>query len=103
MPYAVDGEDERPLYPLINIIVNHTTGEVIHHEIVPFPKHSFVQQLLFWNMLKDLAVLPSKIFVSAEVCRILMPVAKLVGIELVVSELPNVDEFKVMLKFNPPF
>ncbi|MEK4387220.1 hypothetical protein MKZ25_15750 [Solibacillus sp. FSL W7-1464] len=103
MPYAVDGEEERPLYPLINIIVNHTTGEVIHHEIVPFRKHSFVQQLLFWNMLKDLAVLPSKIFVSAEVCRILMPVAKLVGIELVVSELPNVDEFREMLKFNPPF
>ena len=54
-------------------------------------------------MLKELTVRPRKIFVTEETKRILKPVAKLVRIELVASELPNVEEFKEMIKVNSPF
>ena len=38
--------------------------------------------------------LPSEIFVTKETLRILKPLAKLVGIELVASELPNIRTCK---------
>lgn len=86
--------DMRPMYPLIELIMDHATGEIIRHEIVPFPKHSFIQQQLFWQTLNELTVRPSKIFVTEDTYRILSPVANLVGLKLIVSALPRVDEFK---------
>lgn len=103
LQYTVVGPDERPLYPLVNVIIDHMTGEIIHHDIIPFPKHSFVQQQLFWQTLNNLSVRPSKVFVAEEAYHFLKPIAKLVGIELVAGYLPHVEEFKEVIKFNPPF
>ena len=103
LPFPVSEQGERPIYPLINIIVDHSTGAVLANEVIPFPKHSFVQQQLFWKVLKEMPSLPSKIYVTKETQHILKPLAKLVGIELVVSELPKIKDLKEMLYINPPF
>lgn len=94
-------EDEQLIYPLIQVIVDHSTGQVIGNEIIPFPKHSFIQQQLFLEMLKEFPVRPEKILVNEETKRILEPVAKLVGLELVTSALPNIKNLKEMLKMYP--
>lgn len=96
-------EDERPIYPLIQVIADHSTGQIIGNEIIPFPKLSFIQQQLFWEMLKEFPVRPKKILVNKDTERILEPVANLVGIELVISTLPNIKDFKQMLKMHPQF
>lgn len=103
LPTVAIEEEGRPLYPLMNVIIDRSTGEIIGHEVMPLPKHLFVQQQIFWQVLKELSVRPHRVFVSKETHRALQPVAKLVGIELVVDELSLVAELKHMLKHNPPF
>lgn len=96
-------EDGQPIYPLIQVVADHSTGQILGNEIIPFPKHSFVQQQLFWQMLKNFPVCPNKILVDKETHRILESVADLIGIELVISTLPNIKDFKEMLKMHPQF
>lgn len=103
LPYPVADQGERPLYPVINVMVDNSTGAVIANEVIPFPKHSFVQQQFFWQMLMGMPALPSKIFVAKETERILKPLAKLVGIELLVSDLPNIQDLKEIMYNYPPF
>lgn len=103
LPFLIQEEmDDRPVYPLVLAVMDRITGEVISHEVMPFPKLTVVCQQLFWAFLHEFPVKPSKVFVSKDMKNHLAAVAKEVGIELVESELPGLSEFKEAMKMMPP-
>lgn len=104
LPYTMPSvEDEELLiYPVVCVAFDRTTGEAIYHDVLPFPKVAFTQQQMFWQLLKELPIRPSKVYVSKEIKEVLGQLAKLLGVELVQSELPNVQSFKEMIATVPP-
>ncbi|MGE7915913.1 DUF6930 domain-containing protein [Lysinibacillus xylanilyticus] len=74
---------------------------VIGHEMFPMPKTPPIAQSVLWAYLQSLEVRPSKIFVSKEVKLMRQPLAKIVGGELVESELPGIREVKEFMKAMP--
>lgn len=104
LPYTMPSEedDELLIYPLVCAAFDRTTGEAIYHDVLPFPKLAFTQQQMFWQLLKELPIRPSKIYVNKETKEVLGQLAKLLGVDLVQSELPNVRSFKEMMLSVPP-
>lgn len=103
LPYpVVENEDERPIYPLVFAVMDRTTDEVISHDIIPFPKIPINCQEILWGYLNEFPVKPSKVFVSKDMKGDLAAVAKVLGIELVESELPRLSDLKEMMKMMPP-
>ncbi|MEG0470872.1 MAG: hypothetical protein RR588_00910 [Solibacillus sp.] len=104
LPFPIkEQEDERPIYPLVFAVMDKTIGEVISHDIIPFPKLTINCQEIFWGYLNEFPVKPSKVFVSKDMKGHLEAVAKVLGIELVESEIPGIHELKEMMKMMPPF
>ena len=104
LPYAVSEDGvERPLFPVLFVVLHSVSGEVLVHDMMPFPKLPVIQQQLFWQMLLEMPVLPSKVFVKKEMSQILQPLAKMAGVELVVSELPHIRHLKEIMEEMPPF
>lgn len=103
LPHAVpsEEEEERLIYPVVCIAFDRTTGEVVYNDIIPFPKVEFVQQRIFWQLLKEMPVRPNKVFVNKRTQEVLAPLAKWIGVELVMSELPNVRNFKEFMANTP--
>lgn len=103
LPYPVGAEDEeRLIYPVMCMVMDRMTGEVLNNDMMPFPKLPFIQQQMFWKLMVEIPVRPSKIYVKKETKEVLQQLAKLIGIELVVSELPNISEFKGLMESMPP-
>lgn len=103
MPYPVSENGERPIYPVLYMVADRGIGQIIGQDMLPFPKTTYMQQSIFWNVLKELPMKPAKFYVTKEMKQVLQPVAKLVGVELVVSQLPMLKEFKYMLGQQKPF
>lgn len=103
LPYTVEGEDGgRSIYPLMCVVMDRTTGEVFANEFMPVPKFPIIEQQMFWQLLSEMPVKPSKMFVTKNTKEHLAKLAKLLGVELVVSELPNIGEFKEFIINTPP-
>lgn len=103
MPFPVSENGERPIYPVITVVADRGTQQIIGQDMIPFPKTTHMQQSIFWNLLKELSMKPAKFYVTKEMKQALQPVAKLAGIELVVSQLPIIKEFKYMMGQQQPF
>lgn len=105
LPYTVPSpeDEEQLIYPVVCVAFDRATGEVLYNDIMPFPKIDFVQQQMFWKLLNEMPVRPSKVFVKKEAMDVLGQLAKLLGVELVRSELPNVRLFKEIMENTPPF
>lgn len=101
-PVADEEQEERPYYPVVCIVMDRMTGEVLAHDILPFPKVPFTQQQVFWKLMMEFPVRPEKVFVTKDMQKVLAPLAKLLNVELVVSELPNVQGFKEYMLSMPP-
>lgn len=102
MPYGVEMEEmNRTVYPIVGIIVERGSNLVIGHEMFPMPKTPPAAQGVLWAFLQSLEVRPSKIFVSKELRPMLQPLAKIVGVELVESELPGIREVRDFMKTMP--
>lgn len=104
LPYTMpsDEDEEQLIYPVVCVAFDRMTGEAIYHDVMPFPKLALTQQQLFWQLLKELPIRPSKVYVSKETKEVLGQLAKMLGVELVQSELPNVRSFKEMMASVPP-
>lgn len=103
LPYAIsENESQRPVYPLLYVVLDRMTGELLVNDVFPFPKIPMFLQTAFWEMLKEIPIRPNKVFVNKEMKEILQPVAKLVGVELVISELPKIRELKEYMSQMPP-
>jgi len=83
------------------VLVERGSNLVIEHELLPMPKTPPIAQSLLWAFLQGLEVRPSKIFVSKELSLMLQPLAKVVGVELVESELPCIREVREILTTVP--
>lgn len=105
IPVLIEDEySDLGIYPLALTALDRATGEVIVHDLIPMAKTVEETQQLFWEFLNEMPVRPTKIYVSKQMKTYLAAVAKLVGIELVESELPNVQLFKEFIKDMPvPF
>ncbi|MFB7157999.1 DUF6930 domain-containing protein [Lysinibacillus sp. NPDC056232] len=102
MPYGVEIEEtNRTVYPIVGMLVERGSNLVIGHEMFPIPKTPPIAQGVLWAFLQSLEVRPSKIFVSKELRPILQPLAKIVGVELVESELPGIREVREFMKTMP--
>ncbi|MFE3573669.1 DUF6930 domain-containing protein [Lysinibacillus sp. NPDC059133] len=102
MPYGVEIEEtNRTVYPIVGILVERGSNLVIGHEMFPMPKTPPIAQGVLWAFLQSLEVRPSKIFVSKELRPMLQPLAKIVGVELVESELPGIREVREFMKTMP--
>lgn len=102
MPYGVEVEEtNRTVYPIVGIIVERGSNLVIEHEMFPMPKTPPAAQGVLWAFLQSLEVRPSKIFVSKELRPMLQPLAKIIGVELVESELPGIREVREFMKTMP--
>ncbi|MGE8001276.1 DUF7309 domain-containing protein [Lysinibacillus sp. NPDC093190] len=102
MPFGVEMEEtDRTVYPIAGILVERGSNMVIEHELFPMPKTPPIAQGLLWAFLQGLEVRPSKIFVSKELRPMLQPLAKVLGVELVESELPGIREVKEFMKTMP--
>ena len=95
-------DEERLIYPLMCVAFDRSTGEALYNDIMAFPKVDSIQQQMFWKFLKEMPVRPSKVFVKKEAMEVLGQIAKLLGVELVKSELPNVRNFKELMDNTPP-
>ena len=104
LPHVVPSpeDEERLIYPIMCVAFDRSTGEALYNDILTFPKVDFIQQQMFWKFMKEMPVRPSKVFVKKEVKEVLGQLAKLLGIELVMSELPNVCNFKEFIANTPP-
>lgn len=104
LPFASPADEEMNLFifPTVCVVFDRDTGEVIYYEVLPIPKQPITQQELFWHMLLQMPVRPSKVFVSKEMHEAVAQVAKKAGVELVVSELPNIQHFRQFMLENPP-
>ncbi|MFJ8458926.1 DUF6930 domain-containing protein [Lysinibacillus xylanilyticus] len=74
---------------------------VIGHEMFPMLKTPPIAQGVLWAFLQSLEVRPSKIFVSEELRPMLQPLEKIVGVELVESELPGIREVREFMIATP--
>ncbi|WP_223556536.1 plasmid pRiA4b ORF-3 family protein [Lysinibacillus sphaericus] len=102
MPFGVETElTNRTVYPIVGMLVERGSNLVIGHEMFPMPKTPPIAQSILWAYLQSLEVRPSKIFVSKEVKPMLQPLAKIVGVELVESELPGIREVREFMKAMP--
>ncbi|MCL1697355.1 plasmid pRiA4b ORF-3 family protein [Lysinibacillus sp. BPa_S21] len=102
MPFGVEGEEtDRTVYPIAGMLVDRGSNFVIEHEMLPMHKTAQIAQSLLWAFLQNLDVRPSKLFVSKELRPILQPLAKIIGIELVESELPAIREVREFMKTAP--
>jgi len=102
MPFGVETElTNRTVYPIVGMLVERGSNLVIGHEMFPMPKTPPIAQSILWAYLQSLEVRPSKIFVSREVKPMLQPLAKIVGVELVESELPGIREVREFMKAMP--
>ena len=102
LPFAIAEDGERPLFPVLFVVMHSVSGEVLVHDMMPFPKLPFIQQHMFWQMLLEMPVFPSKVFVKKEMSQILQPLAKMAGVEIVVSELPHIRHLKELIEEMPP-
>jgi len=99
MPFGVESEEtSRTVYPLAGMLVERGSNLIIEHELFPMPKTPPIAQGVLWAFLQGLEVRPSKIFVSKELRPMLQPLAKIVGVELVESELPGIREVREFMK-----
>lgn len=99
MPFGVESEEtSRTVYPLAGMLVERGSNLIIEHELFPMPKTPPIAQGVLWAFLQGLEVRPSKIFVSKELRPMLQPLAKIVGVELVESELPSIREVREFMK-----
>ncbi|MFJ3389715.1 DUF6930 domain-containing protein [Lysinibacillus sp. NPDC086135] len=99
MPFGVESEEtSRTVYPIAGMLVERGSNLVIEHELFPMPKTPPIAQGVLWAFLQGLEVRPSKIFVSKELSPMLQPLAKVVGVELVESELPCIREVRQFMK-----
>lgn len=102
MPFGVEIEEtNRTFYPIAGMLVDRGSNLVIEHEMFSMPKTPPAAQGVLWAFLQSLEVRPSKIFVSRELRPILQPLAKIVGVELVESELPCIREVRDFMKTMP--
>ncbi|MFJ6264143.1 DUF6930 domain-containing protein [Lysinibacillus xylanilyticus] len=102
MPFGVESEEtDRTVYPISCMLVERGSNLVIEHELLPMSKTPSIAQGLLWAFLQGLEVRPSKIFVSKELSPMLQPLAKVVGVELVESELPCIREAREFLTTVP--
>ncbi len=102
MPFGVESEDtNRTIYPISCMLVERGSNLVIEHEMLSMPKTPPMAQGVLWTFLQGLEVRSSKIFVSKELRPMLQPLAKIVGVELVESELPCIREVREFLKTVP--
>ena len=97
-PVAPEKLGEREKFPVVCVALERGTGDVIAHNVIPFPKVPFITQQLFKDFVMEMPFRPNKIFVSKEVKEVLQPLCKLLAIELVGSELPNVQLFKEFME-----
>ncbi len=104
LPHAVPSVEDEDLliYPVVCVALDRTTGEALYSDIMPFPKIEFIQQQMFWQLLSEIPVRPSKVYVKKELKEVLAQLAKLLGVELVMSEVPNARNFKEMMANTPP-
>lgn len=99
MPFGVESEEtSRTVYPLAGMLVERGSNLIIEHELFPMPKTPPIAQGVLWAFLQGLEVRPSKIFVSKELRPMLQPLVKIVGVELVESELPGIREVREFMK-----
>ena len=99
MPFGVESEvTSRTVYPIAGMLVERGSNLVIEHELFPMPKMPPIVQGVLWAFLQGLEVRPSKVFVSKELSPMLQPLAKMVGVELVESELPCIREVREFMK-----
>lgn len=99
MPFGVESEEtSRTVYPLAGMLVERGSNLIIEHELFPMPKTPPIAQGVLWAFLQGLEVRPSKIFVSKELRPMLQPLAKIIGVELVESELPSIREVREFMK-----
>ncbi|MDM5250073.1 hypothetical protein [Lysinibacillus sp. G4S2] len=99
MPFGVESElTSRTVYPISSMLVERGSNLVIEYEMLSMPKTAPIAQGVLWTFLQGLEVRPSKIFVSKELRPILQPLAKIVGVELIESELPCIREVREFLK-----
>ncbi|MFT9817763.1 DUF6930 domain-containing protein [Lysinibacillus sp. NPDC056185] len=95
MPFGVESEEtNRTVYPIAGLLVERGSNLVIEHELFPMPKTPPNAQGVLWAFLQGLEVRPSKVFVSKELSPMLQPLAKIIGVELVESELPYIREVR---------
>lgn len=103
MPFGVEVEEiDRTVYPTAGMLVDRGSNFVIEHEMLPIPKTAQIAQSLLWTFLQNMDVRPSKLFVSKELRPILQPLAKIIGIELVESELPAIREVREFMMKTVP-
>ncbi len=102
LPFGVEIEQtNRTVYPIVGMLVERGSNLVIEHEMFPMPKTPQIAQGVLWAYLQNIEIRPSKIFVSKELRPILQPLAKIIGVELVESELPGIQEVKEFMKNTP--
>ena len=102
MPFGVEMEQtNRTVFPIVGMLVERGSNLVIGHEMFPMPKTPPITQSILWAYLQGLEVRPSKIFVSKEVRPMLQPLAKILGVELVESELPGIQEVREFMENMP--
>lgn len=102
MPFGVEMEQtNRTVFPIVGMLVERGSNLVIGHEMFPMPKTPPIAQSILWAYLQGLEVRPSKIFVSKEVRPMLQPLAKILGVELVESELPGIRELREFMETMP--
>ena len=102
MPFGVESElTNRTVYPIIGMLVERGSNMVIEHELFPMPKTPPIAQSILWAYLKSFEIRPNKIFVSKELKPMLQPLAKIIGIELVESELPGIREVREFMENMP--
>lgn len=97
-----DDEEEELLYPVLCIALDRATGESVFFELLPFPKVIQLEQEMLLAFLLDLGVRPSKLFVRKTLHDHLLPLAKQLGLNLVVSEIPAVRSLYEHMKHSPP-
>ncbi|WP_433595410.1 DUF7309 domain-containing protein [Lysinibacillus xylanilyticus] len=99
MPFGVESEEtNRTVYPISGMLVERGSNLVIEHEMLSKPRKPPTVQGVLWAFLQGLELRPSKIFVSKELRPMLQPLAKIVGAELVESELPCIREVRGILE-----
>ncbi|KOP78130.1 hypothetical protein AMS59_13585 [Lysinibacillus sp. FJAT-14745] len=102
MPFGVEMEEtDRTVYPIAGMLIERGSNLVIEHEMFPMPKTPPIAQGMLWAFLQGLEVRPSKIFVSKELRPMLQPLAKIIGVELVESELPGIRDVREFMKTMP--
>ena len=102
-PVPTDVGEEHLIYPLMLVVLNRQTGEVIANDLLPFPKLPEFCQEVFWRLLLELPNRVDTFYVTKEMKDILEPVAKRLNIQLVASELTAITNLKYLMEQHTPF